>query len=226
MNYVNQPSELGHPHLIIIPGTKSTVADLAYLRRSGLAESILAKARAGTPVVGICGGYQMLGEKVFDPKGVESPQAEVAGLGLLPLVTEFAPEKSTRQVKATVLADLGLLAGAAGLEVAGYEIHMGQTRLAGSAPAFRVGATPEGPTDYTDGAIDSRGLVMGTYLHGLFSNDAFRLAFLNNLRRLHGLAASPGGATVCRDREYDKLADLVRGSLDMAQVYRILEGQA
>ena len=222
VSYVNQRCDLGDPHLIIIPGTKSTAADLAYLRSSGLAESILAKARAGTPVVGICGGYQMLGEKILDPQGVESPHHETAGLGLLPVVTEFAPEKSTRQVRATVMADLGLLAGAAGLEVGGYEIHMGQTRVASGAPAFHVCATPEGPADYADGVLDSRGMVMGTYLHGLFYNDAFRQAFLNNLRRLYGLAES-NGATVSRDRDYDKLADLVRGSLDMPQVYRILE---
>jgi adenosylcobyric acid synthase len=226
VSYVSRHMELGDPHLIIIPGTKSTVADLAYLRRSGLAESILAKARGGTPVVGICGGYQMLGEKVLDPHGVESPQHETAGLGLLPVVTEFAPEKSTRQVRGTVLANIGLLAGAAGLEVGGYEIHMGQTRGEGSAAILRISATPEGPADYADGATDGRGLVMGTYLHGLFSNDAFRRTFLNNLRRLWGLAESTSGVTVSRDREYDKLADLVRGSLDMPQVYRILEGRA
>jgi adenosylcobyric acid synthase len=223
VNYVNQRFELGNPHLILIPGTKSTVADLAYLRHSGLAASILARARAGTPVVGICGGYQMLGEKILDPHGVESPETEVAGLDLLPVVTEFLPEKYTRQVRGTVLADAGLLAGAAGLEIGGYEIHMGQTRGEGGVPAFRITGTPQGPADYADGVLDERGLVLGTYLHGLFSNDAFRQVFLNNVRRLAGLAESPGGITISRDREYDKLADLVRGSLDMAEVCRILE---
>jgi adenosylcobyric acid synthase len=223
VTYVNQRFELGSPHLIIIPGTKSTVADLAYLRHSGLADSILAKARAGTPVVGICGGYQMLGQQILDTQGVESPEGEVAGLGLLPVVTEFAPEKSTRQVTATVLDDRGLLAGAAGMEISGYEIHMGQTRGEEGAPAFRITGTPQGPADYTDGVLDGRGMVMGTYLHGLFYNDAFRQAFLNNLRRLWGLAENGGGVTVSRDREYNKLADLVRGRLDMAEVYRIVE---
>jgi adenosylcobyric acid synthase len=223
VNYVHRRSGLGDPHLIIIPGTKSTVADLAYLRESGLADIILAKARAGTPVVGVCGGYQMLGEKIMDPHRVESLEAEVAGLGLLPVATEFAPEKSTRQVRATVLADYGLLAGAAGIEVSGYEIHMGQSRSEPGAPVFRVGATPAGPADYTDGVLDAGGLIFGTYLHGLFHNDAFRRVFLNNLRRRHGLAENHHGVTISRDREYDKLADLVRGHLDMTGVYRILE---
>ena len=127
VRYVAQRFELGNPHLIILPGTKSTVTDLQYLRQSGLASSILIKAKAGTPVVGICGGYQMLGQKILDPQGVESAEAEVSGLGLLDVVTTFAPEKSTRQVRARVLSDLGLLSGTKGQELEGYEIHMGQT---------------------------------------------------------------------------------------------------
>jgi adenosylcobyric acid synthase len=223
VTYVRQRFELGDPHLIILPGAKSTTADLAYLRQSGLAGEILAKARAGTPVLGICGGYQMLGEKILDPQRVESPESEVAGLGLLPVVTEFAPEKSTRQVRAKVLANGGLLAGAAGMDIGGYEIHMGQTRGGEGAPAFRICSTPQGAVDYTDGIVDSRGLVMGTYLHGLFYNDAFRQTFLNNLRRHWGLAESGAGITISRDREYDKLADLVRDNLDIPRIYRILE---
>ncbi len=223
VTYVYQCSQIAKPHLIIIPGTKGTVADLAYLHQSGLAESILARARAGTPVLGICGGYQMLGRKILDPEQVESRESKVAGLGLLPVATEFAPEKSTRQVRATVQADLGLLAGAAGMEIGGYEIHMGQSRHNKGEPAFHICATPQGPADHDDGILDDRGMVMGTYLHGLFSNDAFRQLFLNNLRRFWGLAESENGVTISRDREYDKLAELVRGSLDIAAVYRILE---
>ena len=120
---------MGNPHLIILPGTKSTVADLAYLRQSGMADAILERAKAGTPVLGICGGYQMLGKKILDPDRVESREKEVQGFGLLDAVTEFAPEKSTTQVKAQVTADVGLLAGARGQDILGYEIHMGQTKI-------------------------------------------------------------------------------------------------
>jgi len=106
VRYITQRSEVGNPHLIILPGTKSTIADLEQLRQSGLATSILAKAKAGTLVVGICGGYQMLGKKILDPHGAESDKKEVEGLGLLDVVTEFARDKSTSQVRARVLTDI------------------------------------------------------------------------------------------------------------------------
>jgi adenosylcobyric acid synthase len=224
VRYPTQHSELGNPHLIIIPGTKSTIADLAYLRRSGLAEAILEKAKAGTWVVGICGGYQMLGQKILDPQKVESNEAEVAGLGLLDAVTEFAPEKSTTQVRARVIADPGMLAGTKGQEIGGYEIHMGQTRSPEKARAFHVIQTPQGAADYTDGLLNATGTVLGTYLHGLFHNDDFRRAFLGALRTSWGLPEGRNGAVSGRDREYDKLAELVRGSLDIPQIYRIMEG--
>jgi adenosylcobyric acid synthase len=223
VSYVTQRFELGNPHLIILPGTKSTVADLAYLRRSGLAAAILEKAKAGTPVVGICGGYQILGQKILDPHQVESNEAEVNGLGLLDAVTEFAPEKSTRQVRAQVISDTGLLSGAKGLEIAGYEIHMGQTQSREKMIAFRIIETPQGATDYTDGILNEKGTVFGTYIHGLFHNDDFRKVFLNNLRRYWGLSENQKGAATDKDRQYDKLADLVRGSLDIPRIYRIME---
>ncbi|MFH1647673.1 MAG: cobyric acid synthase CobQ, partial [Chloroflexota bacterium] len=223
VHYVTQRFELGSPHLIIVPGTKSTVADLAYLRHSGLERIIVTKARAGTPVVGICGGYQMLGRQILDPQGVESENAEVAGLGLLDVVTEFAPEKSTRQVRARVLANSGLLAGTRGQELTGYEIHMGRTVSGGKAGAFQIEATPQGPADYTDGVLDAGGTVLGTYMHGLFHNDAFRQVFLDNLRGYWGLAAGHNGAPLEKDKEYDKLAALVRASLDIPRIYQIME---
>jgi adenosylcobyric acid synthase len=223
VHYVTQRFELGNPHLIILPGTKSTVADLAYLRHSGLASIILEKAKAGTPVAGICGGYQMLGQKILDPHKVESKEAEVAGLGLLDAVTEFAPEKSTSQVRAQVISDLGLLAGTRGLEIAGYEIHMGQTVSSEKTSAFRIIETPRGSTDYTDGILNEKGMVLGTYLHGLFHNDDFRQAFLNTLRKHWGLPESQSDITSAKDRQYDKLAELVRRSLDIPQIYRIME---
>ncbi|MGD0793970.1 MAG: cobyric acid synthase [Dehalococcoidales bacterium] len=223
VRYVTQRFELASPHLIILPGTKSTIADLTYLRRSGLAAAILEKAKAGTPVVGICGGYQMLGQKILDPLKVESNETEVAGLGLLDAVTEFIPEKSTSQVRAQVVSDPGLLAGAKGLEIAGYEIHMGQTSVNDKKCAFRIIETPQGATDYSDGLLNEKGDILGTYMHGLFYNDDFRKVFLNNLRRHSGLPESASGITTDKDQQYDKLADLVRGSLDLPQIYRIME---
>jgi adenosylcobyric acid synthase len=224
-HYVTRPSELGDVHLIIIPGTKSTVHDLNYLRQNGLVDAILSKAKNGTPVAGICGGYQILGKKILDPQQVESEKTEVEGLGLLDVVTEFAAEKSTTQVTARVLTSAGLLAGTEGLELNGYEIHMGQTQSKEGAAAFKITATPQGPADYTDGTINPEGTVLGTYMHGLFHNDAFRQVFLDNLRKHWGLGGERSPNNINKDKEYDKLADLVRASLDIPAIYRIMEAE-
>ena len=163
----------------------------------------------------------MLGQKILDPQQVESTKAEVSGLGLLDVITTFAPEKSTRQVRARVLSDLGLLGRTKGLEITGYEIHMGQTRCEEPLNAFQVYETPQGATDYGDGTLDARGNVLGTYMHGLFYNTDFRRAFLNTLRRRWGLPESQGDTAVGREPQYDRLADLVRHSLNMAEIYKI-----
>ncbi len=223
VSYIRQRFEMGDPHLIIVPGTKSTINDLQYLRQSGLANLIKEKAAAGTPVVGICGGYQMLGRKILDPQRVESDQTEVEGLGLLDITTEFVEEKSTRQVRAKVISDAGLLAGAKGQAVSGYEIHMGQSQTEEPTNAFRIIDTPQGKADYSDGALNKSGTVLGTYMHGLFNNDDFRQIFLNNLRRHWGLDENKSGARTDRDQEYDKLADIIRQNLDMSGIYRIME---
>ncbi len=223
VHYITQRFELSNPHLIILPGTKSTIADLNYLRRSGLATTILTRAKAGTPVVGICGGYQMLGQKILDPQRVESKETEVTGLGLLNVVTEFVPEKSTRQVRARSLSDLGLLAGTQGQALTGYEIHMGQTRSEEKSSAFQITETPQGPADYPDGVLNPQGTILGTYMHGLFYNDGFRQVFLNNLRRYWELEESKDSSINIKEQQYDKLAELVRRSLDITQIYRIME---
>jgi adenosylcobyric acid synthase len=223
VHYITQPFGLGDPHLIIIPGTKSTVADLAYLRNSGLAAAILEKAKTGTPVLGICGGYQMLGRKILDPLQVESKEKEVAGLRLLDVVTEFVAEKSTSQVRARVISDAGLLTGARSLEISGYEIHMGQTTVDEKSSAFRVFETPQGTTDYPEGALNTPGTVFGTYMHGLLHNNDFRRVFLNNLRRYWGINEIGASNASDKEREYDKLAELFRANLDIPHIYRIME---
>ena len=223
VRYITQRFEMGNPHLIILPGTKSTVNDLEYLRHSGLANNILQKAREGVPVVGICGGYQMLGQKILDPERVESSEKEIDGLGLLDTVTEFLPEKSTCQVKARVIIGHGLFSGAEGLELTGYEIHMGQTDSRESTSAFRITETPEGVTDYGDGMLNEAGTILGTYMHGLFYNREFCRIFLNTLRRRYGLSEDEEDITAEKSDEYDKLAKLVRESLDIPAIYQIME---
>ncbi len=223
VRYVAHPYELGSPDLIILPGTKSTISDLLYLWRSGLAENIIEQARNGMPVIGICGGYQMLGKSLHDSHGIESSEDGALGLGLLNVVTTFAPEKSTTQVKAQVLANRGLLQEMKGQGVVGYEIHMGQTTSEENMGAFQIIETPQGEVDYLDGTLDAQGTVLGTYLHGLFHNFGFRQTLLNTLRRNRGLPEKWGGTMLAKEHQYDRLADLVRHSLNMAAIYKIVE---
>ncbi|MFC1913670.1 cobyric acid synthase [Chloroflexota bacterium] len=223
VRYVTRCEDLGSPHLIILPGTKSTINDLHYLWQTGLAEEILRQAGVGALVVGICGGYQMLGKTIIDAQRVESANEESAGLGLLDVVTRFVSEKATRQVRARVLASRGLLSGMEGQELSGYEIHMGQTQSDDTLSSFRIFATSQGAADYEDGALNAKGTIMGTYIHGLFHNISFRQAFLASLRRYWQLPDRAAGTLVEKEQQYDRLAEVVRRSLNMAGIYQIME---
>lgn len=224
VRYVSRPGDLGSPDLVVLPGSKSTAADLRWLRETGLARAVTERAAAGTAVLGICGGFQMLGAAIRDPLRVESDQEEAPGLGLLPVVTTFAPEKATHRVRARVEADRGLLAGAAGLEIEGYEIHMGRTEHEGP-PALRILSRSGRPAEVPDGALDGGGWIWGTYVHGLFASDALRRRVLANLAARKGAALPEGLVTLDRDAEYDRLAAHVRASLDMDLIYALLEEQ-
>ena len=221
VRYVRTAEELGSPDAIVIPGSKSTIADLAYLWQSGLAESIIRQAKSGTPVVGICGGFQMLGKEIKDPLRTESEEDSIAGLGLLDTITIFQSQKTTCQVKAQVLNNDGLLEGLQGEEVTGYEIHMGQTISDNTKPLFLVTQKAEGQANYVDGAVAGGGFIFGSYLHGLFDNANFRHAFLSRLRQRRGLPVVPGEPIASRQQQYDKLAEIVRHSLNMELVYQI-----
>ena len=223
LRYVTHSHELGSPHLIILPGTKSTINDLQFLRQSGLAEEIQRLAIEGTHIIGICGGYQMLGKGILDPHGVESAEKKAPGLGLLNIVTDFTPEKSTSQVKVKVLANKGLLMGLKRQELVGYEIHMGQTDCQEEIPAFRVFETPQGKADYYDGTINTPGTIFGTYLHGLFHNSNFRQTMLAYLRREMGLSEKKVAINTGKEYQYDRLAEAIRSSLDMKFIYKTIE---
>ncbi len=223
VRYVDTPCGLGKPHLIIIPGSKNTISDLVFLNDSGLAESIIACANEGVPVLGICGGYQMLGRIIDDPEGMESGGVQVKGLGLLDTATVFTPQKRTVQIKAKVTCDRGILKGLYGCEVSGYEIHMGQSIVNDNRFAFHVYQSLQGESEYDEGAINREGNVFGTYLHGIFNSDTFRNGFLKSLRRYHGLPESSNGITMGREASYDRLAQEVRRHLDMKKVYEIIE---
>lgn len=221
VRYVARPDELGAPDLVVLPGSKSTAADLVWLRATGLADAIVARVRLGCAVIGICGGYQMLGRLLRDPLGVESNVAEVPGLDLLPGITTFAPGKATHRVRAQVRGDRGLLAGATGLEITGYEIHMGRTEHDGPVPIAVLERSGRA-TQVPDGAMDEGGWIWGTYLHGLFDNAVLRQRVLTNLATRKGVTLPDDGGGWDRAAEYDRLAASVRASLDMDLVVRLV----
>jgi adenosylcobyric acid synthase len=226
LRYVQSPAALGRPHAVILPGTKSTIADLAWLRAEGFAEAICSLAAQRTSIVGICGGYQMLGRVVRDPAHLESPSEEAPGLGLLPLETTFQKAKATFQVRARVLGGPGWLGTAACQEVEGYEIHMGRTN--GGRPWLEVIRRSGGTPVRTDGAVSDDGRVWGCYLHGLFANSALRRHWLASLSASSDEKEWPkvGGQTgaVLLHAALDRLADTVEASLDMGRLAAILKG--
>ena len=223
LRYVNSVRDLGSPDLVIIPGTKTTIPDLAWMSERGLTGAVRTLHENGSAVIGICGGYQMLGMTVSDPDRIESSLTEMEGLALLPMNTVFQGTKETHRVKGSVAKAAGLLSGAAGLPVRGYEIHVGRTLGEGVAAPFRIEDRADAPVmeaEAQDGAIDATGTVMGTYIHGLFHNGELRSAILKELARRKGVTLPPG-SDLDMDREFDRLADWVRSSLDMDLVYRL-----
>jgi adenosylcobyric acid synthase len=223
LRYVEADDPLGRPDLIILPGTKSTVADLAYLKEIGLVDNILSLASEGCPIIGICGGYQILGTSIHDPEKVESAAIVTAGLGLLPVTTRFLPVKSTHQVKGYTLAGRGLLAKAQGTPISGYEIHMGQTTGPGAEQPFQIQQRSHESCSDVDGFLSKDGNVLGTYIHGLFHNDGVRRAILGELLERKGKALSATATLFSVDEQYDRLAELVRRNLDMDLILRLLD---
>ncbi len=212
LRYLRLPEELVNPDIIILPGTKNTISDLNWLRRSGFAQAILSSLdlRPSAILTGICGGYQMLGKKIFDRGQAESSQKEIDGLGLLDIQTYLKKDKILAQVKAKERTS--------GKSVSGYEIHHGQTKSA-LGPWFEVS---QGKKSYFDGAISSDRRIFGTYIHGIFDNDEFRNNFLNRARKNKGAPELAVRKGLNLEQEYDKLATVVRNNLDMRSIYRIL----
>ncbi len=206
LRYIDSSSELDDLDLLILPGSKSTISDLEFLRHQGLFERI--KEFDGL-IVGICGGYQMLGRKIFDPDGVESSIAEAEGLGILDVETTLLPSKETHQAEARLLQAALLIAPDAADTVSGYEIHMGNTTLGPTAKPFCQLLRRSGSeVAVLDGAASADGRVFGSYLHGIFDNQAFRTAFLNRLRREKGMAV------LAADRQADDPFDLLAAHLE------------
>ena len=197
--FTADPRSLAGADLVVLPGTRATRADLAWLRESGLDRAVLAHAGAGRPVLGICGGFQLLGRTIADPHGVEGGPGEVEGLGLLDVRTDFTPEKVLRLPCGEAL----------GAPTSGYEIHHGRVTLGPGAEELLGGARA--------------GHVLGTMWHGSLESDAFRAALLAEVARLTGNEWAPSGVSfpAARERRLELLADLVEAHLDLAALHRL-----
>ncbi len=224
LTYIHEPDELNSPDLLILPGSKNTIEDLLHLRTGGWEEPLKDYVARGGFLMGICGGFQMLGQRILDPQGVESTAPEVRGFNFLPLETVMEAEKSTRQVEAVWrYSDNGYFSAMGEEErLVGYEIHMGRTDYRSANHPVYVSTTGQ-----WEGAVSEGGNVFGTYMHGIFDNFAWTNNLLNSLRRMRGLSerssALPGTYQEYKEKEYDLLADTVRDNLAMDQVYRIIE---
>ncbi|MDD5312480.1 MAG: cobyric acid synthase [Dehalococcoidia bacterium] len=225
LKYVSHASELGNPDIIILPGTKTTISDLIYLHKSKLADAILMKVKAGIPLIGICGGYQMLGKRILDPQGIESDVEELEGLQLFDMETTFTEDKTTRQIQARIMTDTGLFSGMKDMVIKGYEIHNGKPLNPECSPVFNITSLPDGNSSHNEGTISKNGLVFGTYIHGIFHNADFTNSFLKNLGMLRGIIYS-GAVHINKDSDYDILADIFRSNLDMKSIYNITFGGA
>lgn len=223
LSYISEPCELKSPDLLIIPGSKNTLADLVFLREMGWESALKDYVASGGLLAGICGGFQMLGMKINDPDQVEGKLQEVPGFGMLNLETTMQADKLTRQVKATWhYRDDRYFSFMQEELLTGYEIHMGQT-----VNNQKVTPLLSLENGETGGAVNVKGNIFGTYLHGLFDNLAWTTKLLNGIRKVRGLPLKypdlPASYRDHKEKEYDRLAEQVRKHLDMNQIYRIIE---
>jgi len=220
LRYATHAEDIGDPDILILPGSKNTIEDLGFMKANGMNMLITMLQQKGKAIVGICGGFQMLGEKIEDPHGVEGKEGvSTYGLGLTDMRTVMDKEKVTTQVKGHITNNTGLLEGLEGFEIEGYEIHMGQSTGVDEKDTITM-------TENGAGGISSAN-VMGTYIHGIFDNTDFTRGFLNNIRKKKGLdpVETDKSFKEHKEAEFAKLAAATREHLDMKKVYEILEGK-
>ena len=250
LRYVSRVSELGTPDLVFLPGTKNTMDDLLWMRQNGLEAAVLKLAHKQVPIWGICGGYQMMGEVLRDAGGVESADVrETAGMGLLPLCTDFQEEKVRTQVEGSLGELDGVLAPLSGQCISGYEIHMGRTAIdrenGAMDTAMLVSWRREPvicrPVSYVMEIQDkdrpgcdgkrvkedgwNRGNIYGAYIHGIFDHPGIAETIVSSLAAKKGISmdeVKAGDYSAYRQQQYDKLADVLRSSLDMDAIYKMM----
>jgi adenosylcobyric acid synthase len=216
VRFIENIKDFGSPDLLIIPGSKNTIEDLLFLRNSGLEDRIKSFAREGM-VIGICGGYQMLGKMIKDPYLVETDKGEIEGIDILDIDTVFEKEKTMTRVEAQSISLSDKV------DVYGYEIHMGISTLKDDCnPLFNINLRNGEKLCSSDGAINSSGNIMGTYIHGVFDGEGFREYILNRLRTSKGISCKKAmHYESLREKNLDSLAAIVRSSLDMNKIYEI-----
>lgn len=225
LRYIKQGQKIGDADLVIIPGSKNSILDMLYLQEESYADEIRKLAEQGKYIVGICGGFQMMGEKLFDPDGTEAGIGALDGLGLLPVTTTYSSRKTTQQVQAMLIAESDFCARISNKILLGYEIHNGQTELLDKNAAFLIiQQRSRQNVKIIDGAINQTGNIFGTHLHGLFDNQDFLAALMNALRDKKGLPHLDKQELSLdhKQLEYDQLAKIVRESLNMEKLYEIM----
>ena len=233
LRYAGDVKTLGQPDMVIVPGSKNTMSDLKWMRQNGMEAAILKLAAANVPVLGICGGYQMLGESIEDPDGEEGG-GSLHGMGLLSVRTVFGKEKVQTRVTGEILqnpgAGDGLFAALSGSVFSGYEIHMGHTTGNGKNSFSRIRTLTKGSTEaeedwQADGAVC--GNVAGTYVHGLFEDGSLTKNLCGALLSQKGICAEAltQDYGAFKESQYDLLAAEVRKALDMERIYRMMEKQ-
>lgn len=224
LRYVDRAMDLGRPDMVILPGSKNTIEDLLWMRQNGMEAAILKLEAEGVPVFGICGGFQMLGESLSDPHGVESASAlkQVRGLGLLPVRTVFEKVKTRTRVAGAFASVDGVLAGLSGKNIEGYEIHMGETVRAVPPLTYVMESQSGSHLAKMDGC--QRGSVYGTYIHGIFDKEGIGEAVVESLMKKKGIFGRIEGISYqdYKEEQYEHLADMLRESLDMEAIYRIM----
>lgn len=219
VQYVSRVQELGSPDVILLPGTKNTMADLRWMRQNGLEAAVLKQHEKGSLIFGICGGFQMLGKTLSDPDDVEDG-GSIRGIGLLDIETVFSLQKRRTRVNGTICSVDGVLESLSGHAVNGYEIHMGKTTGLGDAVPFTKLETGE-----IDGYRNPEGTVFGSYLHGIFDSPEAAQKLVQALLKKKGIqttAIETIDLEAYKEEQYNRLADLLRKSLDIERIYEIL----
>lgn len=218
VRFITKTEEFGKPDLLIIPGSKNTIEDLLFLRKVGLEEKVKEYSTTGM-IIGICGGYQILGNVITDPYSIETDLKEIEGIKLLDIDTVFEKSKVTTRVMAERCIE-----NEKDIQVYGYEIHMGRSIYGKNSKAlFRVVKKNEQGTSYEDGAINDSGNVMGTYIHGVFDSISFREYIVNKLRGKKGIEKKKAKSyESLREKELDKLADIIRENINVDAIYKAM----